>query len=200
MSFYNMLFGQNPASDVLLATLGLTRGSVGRFRDCYVKDGRICVYTRNGGGNRECWCRDDPECGRPECKHHVVQREANEYAFMPESEWPDGKAPGNWFETRNGVFGCSYATGRKVLEDRYVCESPCSIDCACPGCVICERLPAHPLYERDEDDDFDCTYATIYFRFPEQYAADLESIDRGDETETPSLAWQALFSSLKVSP
>jgi hypothetical protein len=50
---YNMLFGVNPASHVILATLGLNVRDVGRFRDCYVANGEIAVYTRNGGGNRE---------------------------------------------------------------------------------------------------------------------------------------------------
>lgn len=76
MSLYNMLFGRNPASQLLLAMLDLTEADVGRFRDCFLTRGtrsereeagedeekikalakkelRIVVYTRNGGGNRE---------------------------------------------------------------------------------------------------------------------------------------------------
>lgn len=68
MSLYNMLFGRNPASRLLLAMLDLTEGDVGRFRDCYLVRGdpradeserkptddlRIVIYTRNGGGNRD---------------------------------------------------------------------------------------------------------------------------------------------------
>jgi hypothetical protein len=58
MSLYNALFGTNAIADVLLASLELARNDVGRFRDCYLQgenedDLRICVYTRNGGGNRE---------------------------------------------------------------------------------------------------------------------------------------------------
>lgn len=34
--------------------LGLKAEDVGRFRDAYVKDGRLVVFTRLGGGNREC--------------------------------------------------------------------------------------------------------------------------------------------------
>ena len=52
MSFYSIMFGNNPASDIILATLGLTRQDTGRFRDCFVTDGKIAIYTRNGGGNR----------------------------------------------------------------------------------------------------------------------------------------------------
>lgn len=64
MSLYNMMFGKNPASEAILATLGLTTADVGRFRDCWVEkadngDVRVAVYTRNGGGNRS-W-HDDLE-------------------------------------------------------------------------------------------------------------------------------------------
>lgn len=55
MSLYNMLFGMNPAADVLLAMLGKTRDDFGRFRDCYPNDDgtQIIVHTRCGGGNRD---------------------------------------------------------------------------------------------------------------------------------------------------
>jgi len=48
-----MLFGNNPCYKVILHCLGLTKEDTGRFRDCYVEDKKIIIYTRNGGGNRE---------------------------------------------------------------------------------------------------------------------------------------------------
>lgn len=64
-----MLFGTNPMADVLLATLGLDRKMVGRFRDCFLQDGKdgpeVHVYTRNGGGNRECWSDEEAQDGKP---------------------------------------------------------------------------------------------------------------------------------------
>ena len=55
MSLYNMLFGVNPFSDVLLQMLGLTKADVPRYRDCFLnKDGtEIIIHTRTGGGNRD---------------------------------------------------------------------------------------------------------------------------------------------------
>ena len=51
---YNAIFGMNPAT-VLVAPM-LTDEWPGsyfpRFRDCYVEDGNIVIYTRVGGGNR----------------------------------------------------------------------------------------------------------------------------------------------------
>jgi len=40
------------------------------------------------------------------------------------------------------------------------------IDCDCTGCIQTYRLPAHELYLFDEDDGFDSTYCTTYFRVP----------------------------------
>lgn len=116
---YNMIFGENKASDVILATLGLTRAHCGRFRDCFVANGEIAVYTRNGGGNRE------------------------------EFEW---------------VF---------------------------------EILSKHACYLRDEDDDFDNTYATIYFSFPDEYADDLKQFDSG-EPFNPSQRWLDAIEALRT--
>jgi hypothetical protein len=55
MSLYNLLFGMNPHSDLLLAVIGLRKNDIERFRDVYVsEDGKtITVHTRTGGGNRE---------------------------------------------------------------------------------------------------------------------------------------------------
>jgi hypothetical protein len=56
MSLYNLLHGVNANSDILLKMLNLTKNDVGRFRDAYVSENdTICIYTRNGGGNREAY-------------------------------------------------------------------------------------------------------------------------------------------------
>ena len=115
MSLYNMMFGQNPAADVILATLGLTKGDVGRFRNVWVdKDDegktRIAVYTRNGGDNRD------------------------EY---------------------QGTF---------------------------------DALSEHPQYIEDRDDDFDCTYAMIYFRPPPALAAEFDAM-ASEKPIDPSEEW-----------
>ena len=121
MSMYNLVFGQNPVSDAILATLGLTRGDVGRFRDCFVANGEIAIYTRNGGGNRE------------------------EYQS------------------------------------------------------IIDELAKHPCYLRDEDDDFDHTYATIYFKFPDEYAEQLRKLDSGEKFD-PDKRWLEAINALKARP
>lgn len=55
MSLYNMLMGFNPACVVIMPMLGRKQEEYPRFRDCFVtEEGNIAIYTRVGGGNREC--------------------------------------------------------------------------------------------------------------------------------------------------
>lgn len=131
---YNAIFGTNPNADALLAAIGLTRDDVERFRDAYYAGNReVAVYTRCGGGNRECWRRDDLGIPQP---------------------------------------------------------------CDCPGCWIEKVIPQHPLYLRDEDDDFDCTYATIYFRLPDSVPDGLWA-----EEEDRNTRWLVFLAALeRLSP
>lgn len=135
MGLYNMLHGMNPMADQLLACLGLTRSDVGRFRDAYVSEGKIAVYTRNGGGNRECW-----------------------------NAW---SAPDDFdFE-----------------------------HCTCVGCTMENIIPKHPNYLYDEDDQFDNTYATIYYSFPERYKEWLTLCESGEWN--PDQKWLDYFRRLE---
>ena len=134
MSMYGIVHGQNSLSDIILACLDLTRNGVGRFRDAHVANGEIAIYTRNGGGNRDCW--DD--------------------ACAPEDER----------------------------------------ECHCVGCIISFHLPKHPHYLRDEDDDFDHTYATIYFRIPPEHAELLAPMERGEWK--PDERWHAALEARKA--
>jgi len=128
-----MLFGVNPLTDIILATLGLTRYRIQRFRDVHISDGKIAVYTRCGGGNRDHW---DTE-------------------------------PGN-----------DYGEG-----------------CDCPGCWITYQIIKHPNYLYDRDDDFDSTYATVYFSSPEKYKELLKSLEAGDWN--PDKLWLDKFEKLQ---
>lgn len=51
---YNVIFGYNPACIVILPMLGRKEDEYPRFRDCFVEDGKIAIYTRVGGNNRNC--------------------------------------------------------------------------------------------------------------------------------------------------
>ena len=66
MSLYNMLFGVNPLSGIVLESLGLGPNDVPRFRDAYfdAEQNRLVIYTRTGGGNRDYY--DSEESRRAE--------------------------------------------------------------------------------------------------------------------------------------
>jgi hypothetical protein len=49
---YNAIHGENPFAGELLMMIGIERSQFLRYRDAYVKDGKVIVYTRNGGANR----------------------------------------------------------------------------------------------------------------------------------------------------
>jgi hypothetical protein len=115
---YNIVFGENSIADDILSTLGLNKASVGRFRDAFVMNGEIVIYTRNGGGNRE--------------------------QFQP----------------------------------------------------IIDELKKHPCYLRDEDDDFDSTYCSIYFKFPEEYKEGLELVNE-KRVWDPSQRWLDAIEAIK---
>jgi hypothetical protein len=115
MSLYNILFGRNAHSALLLAVIGLKEHDVPRFRNVSAGDGgkTIEIYTRMGGGNRGHW---------------------DSY------EGDGGEA------------------------------------CECPGCRAKWVLVRHPLYLNDEDDDFDCTYATYTFSTPPEFVEDVANL------------------------
>ena len=110
MSLYEIAVADGNQRERGAVLLGMLGGpAVARFRDAWVeKDGGgpvIAVYTRQGGGHRECCCA---------------------------------------------------GPGRQHVPEQ-----------CCAACN--EALAAHPLYLRDADDDFDATYATFYFRGPEEW-------------------------------
>ncbi len=55
MSLYNMLFGFNEFAQELIKILDINNEKypIGRFRNIYIQDGKIILYTRNGGSNRK---------------------------------------------------------------------------------------------------------------------------------------------------
>ena len=60
---------------------------------------------------------------------------------------------------------------------------------------VFEEMSKHPWYSHDEDDDFDCTYANIYFKVPEDVKQELENLNKG---ENPKEQWDKLLEKLKA--
>ena len=87
-----------------------------------------------------------------------------------------------------GRFRAIYATGTHIV-----------VHTRCGGGNREDYFPEwvedHPLYDYDEDDDFDCTYADIYFKHPAGYEEVLKEMAEG--VITPAEKWQMLFNSME---
>lgn len=61
--------------------------------------------------------------------------------------------------------------------------------------AVFAEMALHPWYSHDEDDDYDCTYANIYFKVPEdeQVMVALRGFDAG---KNPSEQWTELLANL----
>jgi len=58
-------------------------------------------------------------------------------------------------------------------------------------------LTLHPNYIRDQDDDFDCTYAEFFFSLPEKFSHLREWLDQFSAgTLTPGEKWTRVFEAL----
>lgn len=60
---------------------------------------------------------------------------------------------------------------------------------------VFEEMSQHEWYSHDEDDDFDCTYANIYFKIPEDKLQSFVGLL--DQGHNPAEGWDALFKMMK---
>lgn len=135
MSLYNMIHGVNAMAPLLMGMLGLkSSADVPRFRDCYWNGKHIVLYTRTGGGNRDCY--EHPERHRHNC----------------------------------------------------------GSDCKCKGPYNSD-LRSLAGFEYDEDDDFDCTYASFYFTPQPPFAEALKLL--AAEDATPEQKWERFLGELQ---
>ena len=54
MGLYNMVYGFNPTCLFIMPLLGRRESEYPRFCGCFVEDGKIAIFTRVGGNNRDC--------------------------------------------------------------------------------------------------------------------------------------------------
>lgn len=204
MSLYNLLSGRGASGNALVAVLGIE--DVGRYRDAWIERGddgklRIAVYTRNGGGNRECWHADDPEWGDEACEHEAFEAEEDERERYVVNDNNPAQGVHLMGAGPNGETMSERETGRKVMVTRYRCLKPGTSACACVGCTQEYRLPAHPLYLFDQDDDFDCTYCTNYFSLPAEFEAAVEAAAGDDVGGARNMSewWQTAIDALAAA-
>lgn len=139
---YNMVFGDNPMSAWVLGALG--NPAVPRYRDAWLGDDCLVIYTRTGGGNRDFYENEEA------CRNNY-----------PENFEGDEKPSGPWNDD----------------------------------------LRAHPEYIRDEDDDFDPTYAAFIFRIPEEHAELFAKLKEAGaaQTKSPGDRWREMFELMNAS-
>jgi len=61
---------------------------------------------------------------------------------------------------------------------------------------VFDEMSEHPWYSHDADDDFDCTYANIYFKVPDNHK-DFLAIQNFNEGSNPSENWATLFKAME---
>ncbi len=91
----------------------------------------------------------------------ILKHPPNEYFSRPRDGWVEKLSDGSLrlaVYTRNGGGN----------RDHYG-DTEEGINCNCTGCVMTYKIPKDPLYLFDKDDSFDSTYATIYFKVPDDY-------------------------------
>lgn len=104
MSLYNALFGTNTHADLLLHILGINKSDVPRFRDCYFMNGKICIHTRTGGGNRDYY--ESEEC----CRDYFPDDFKDE-ANKPIGPWnTDLRKLPTFLHDQDDEFDSTYAT------------------------------------------------------------------------------------------
>lgn len=62
---------------------------------------------------------------------------------------------------------------------------------------VFDLLRKHPQYVRDYDDDYDCTYAYIKFKVPDEYKGLCEGLATGENPETINSKFHRLIEDLK---
>lgn len=62
---------------------------------------------------------------------------------------------------------------------------------------VFDEMSEHPWYSHDADDSFDCTYADIYFKVPENQK-DFMAIRNFHQGEVPSKQWAELFATMEA--
>lgn len=83
--------------------------------------------------------------------------------------------------------------------EHYSDDTEAGPGCDCTGCTATYGLPSHPLYLGDEDMEFDSTYATFYFRLPDDLAPEVRGVlEDAAEPAKVNMAekWQAAIDAI----
>ena len=62
---------------------------------------------------------------------------------------------------------------------------------------VFDEMSEHPWYSHDEDDSFDCTYANIYFKIPDDFNKSYIELMGFEKSKNPEKQWNELFTLLE---
>jgi len=106
-----------------------------------------------------------------------------------------------WVERRAGGYVvCVYTRNGGGNRDHYSDTQAAGTTCTCTGCIATYRLPAHPLYLGDDDEEDDQTYATFEFRVPKEREGLAEGLVTEPEDRLPEEKWKQLFELFEKHP
>lgn len=89
------------------------------------------------------------------------------------------------------------------FRDAYITETHLVVHTRCGGGNredyehVFDEMSGHPLFDYDQDDDFDCTYCNFYFKHPPDFEKLCKMIAEQNPQMTPTEKWQKLFEALK---
>ena len=63
---------------------------------------------------------------------------------------------------------------------------------------VFDEMSEHPWYSHDADDDFDCTYANIYFKVPEDANQTLMALHNFEKGADPKEQWGMLLATMEA--
>ena len=63
---------------------------------------------------------------------------------------------------------------------------------------VFDEMSEHPWYSHDADDDFDCTYANIYFKVPEDANKTMLALHDFDKGRNPKTEWASMLALMEA--
>lgn len=176
MSLYNALFGINSAAPMLLKMLGIDAVKMPdppkELMSSYTtKEGQTETYFDYG---ERVYENEIPEAVEAWDK---FREELLQLKYFPSGRFRDAYLN----ETGKKIILYTRNGGGNRPYYQYVFD----------------LLRKHPLYLSDYDDDYDCTYAYIVFKVPDEYIGLCEGLATGEKPETIDTKFHKLIEALK---
>ncbi|QKF94880.1 hypothetical protein QKU48_gp1422 [Fadolivirus algeromassiliense] len=98
---------------------------------------------------------------------------------------------------RDGTKIILYTRNGGGNREHYDSDTEEGNECDCTGCIMTHHIPKHPNYIKDEDDDYDCTYAYVKYSVPEQYKEECKRMATGEKQLNVGEKFEVVINTLK---